>query len=118
MNYLPTGILTIQAKKSRNFKIPIFDKSWINYKRSTRTLVIKCQSERLMNKGARTQYYQENLIIITTERAAYVSIDDNLFDFSYELESKNFCGSLTIGIKYAELYQAEKGKAKTQLILA
>ena len=45
---------TIQAKKTKYVKIPNFDKSWINYKRSTRALAIKCQSEWLISKGART----------------------------------------------------------------
>ena len=62
----------------------------MNYRRSTVALAIKCHAKRLMNKGARTLYYEDNLIVITTEEATHVSIDDNLFDFSYELEPKNF----------------------------
>jgi len=94
---------SIQAEKRRNFKIPIFDKSWMNYKRSTGALAIKCQSKRLMNKEATTLYDEDNFIVFTTEGAAHVSIDDNLFDFSYELEPNYFHGSLAMWTKFAEL---------------
>lgn len=76
---------TIQAKKTKHFMTPTFDKLWINYKRSSGILAIKWQSERLMSKGVRTLYYENNLIFITTEGVEHVSIDDRLFDFSYEL---------------------------------
>jgi len=47
-----------------------------------------------MNNEARTLYYEDNIILITTEGVAHVSIDDDLFDFSYELEPKNIHGCL------------------------
>jgi len=59
----------------------------------TDALAIKSQSQRLMTKGARTLYYDNNIILIITEEAANVSIDDTLSNFSYELEPRNFCGS-------------------------
>ena len=80
--------ITIQVGKNKYFKVPIFDKSWINYKRSSGALAIKCRSERLMSKEAKTLYYENNLILITTKGAEHVSINDNLFNFSYELDSK------------------------------
>jgi len=43
-----------------------------------------------MRKGLRTLYYENNLILITTEEVAHVSIGDSVFDFSYDLEPKNF----------------------------
>ena len=95
---------TIQADKNKYFKFPIFDKWWINYKRSTHALAINCQSEQLMSKGARTLYYENNSILITTKGAEHVSIHDNLFDFSYEMEPKNFYGSAAIQAKFVELY--------------
>ena len=62
----------------------------MNCKHSTGALAIKCQSERLMTKGARTLYYDNNLILVTTEGDESVSIDEQLFDFSYALEPRNF----------------------------
>ena len=76
---------TIQADKNKYFKIPAFDKLWTTYKRSTRALAVRWQSERLMRKNA-TLYYDNNVIFITIEGSAHVSIDDNLSDFSYEVE--------------------------------
>ena len=49
-----------------------------------------------MNKVARTLYYENNLILITTEGVEHVSIDGRLFDFSYEMEPKNFRRCLTM----------------------
>jgi len=49
-----------------------------------------------MNKGARTLYHDDNLIVITLEGATHISIDENHFDFSYELEPKSFHGSSTV----------------------
>ena len=106
--------ITIQTNKNKGFKTAAFDKSWTNYKRSTRALAIKCQSERIMSNGAGTLYYENNFILITTEGIAHVSIDDNLLDFSYDLEPKNFDGSPIVQAKFTELYQAEKEKAKAQ----
>ena len=85
-----TPKITIQADKNKYFKVPTFDKAWINYKRSTRALAIKCRSERLMSKEVGTLYYENNLILITTEGAKHVPIDDRIFEFSCELEPKNF----------------------------
>lgn len=70
----------------------------------TDALAIKSQSQRLMTKGARTLYYDNNIILIITEEAANVSIDDTLSNFSYELEPRNFCGSPAVWTKFAELY--------------
>ena len=108
-----TSKTTIQAKP---FKTHTFDKSWVNYKRFTRALAIKCHSELLMSKGIRTLYYENNLILITTEGAEHVSIDDKLFDFSYEHEHKNLHGSPIVRTKFAELYQSEKERAKAQIM--
>ena len=97
---------TIQADENKHLKIPAFDKSWINYKRSTEALAIKCHSEKLMSKGARRLYNENNVILITTEGAAHISTDGNLFNFNNELEPKHFRGSLPFQTKFAELYQA------------
>lgn len=107
---------TIQVDKNKCFKVPACDNSWINCKRLTDTLAIKCHSEQLMSKGARTLYYENNFILITVEGPEYVSIDDNLFDFSYELELKNFHGIPSIWAKFAELYQSEKEKVNIQVM--
>jgi len=40
-----TKLPTITVDKSKHYKFPLFDKAWINYKRSTGALAIKCQSE-------------------------------------------------------------------------
>jgi len=69
-----------------------------------------------MSKRAITLYYENNIILITIEEAAHVSIDDNLFDFSYELSSKNFRESPAMRKKFAELYQVEKERSKTQIM--
>ena len=45
---------TIQVDKNKCFKTPTFDKSWINYKRSTDALGIKCQSQRLIERRKNT----------------------------------------------------------------
>jgi len=66
------------------------------------------QSERLTSKGARTLYYENILILITIEGVEHVSINDRLFDFSYERQRKNFRGSSAMRTKFAELYQSEK----------
>jgi len=57
-----------------------------------------------MSKAARTLYYENNLILITTEEATHVSIDNNLFDFSYDLELKNFRGNQAVWAKFVKLY--------------
>jgi len=65
-----------------------------------------------MSKGVRTLYHENNLMLITTEGAKHVSIDDIFFDFSYELEPKNIRGSRAVRMKFARLHQLEKQKAK------
>ena len=65
-----------------------------------------------MTKGARTLYYDKNLILVTTEGAKNVSVDEQLFDFSYSLEPKKFLGSSAVRTKFAELYKAEQDKEK------
>ena len=69
-----------------------------------------------MSKGARILYYKNNLILITSEGAEHVSIDVIRFDFSYELEPKNFRGSPGVRTKFVELYQSKKKKAKAQIM--
>jgi len=54
--------------------------------------------------------------LFATERAAEVSIDDALFDFSYELEPKNFRESPTVGAKFAEFYQVVAEMAKIEIL--
>jgi len=66
-----------------------------------------------MSKAARTIYYKNDLILITTEEVEHIFIDDNLFDF----RPKNFRGSPAIQAKFAELYQSEKENVKTQIML-
>ena len=68
-----------------------------------------------MNNGARTLYTDENLILITTEGAENISVDEQLFDFSYALESKKFLGS-PARTKFAELYKVEQDKAQKQIL--
>lgn len=68
-----------------------------------------------MSKGAKTLYYENNLILITTEAPKHVYINVNLFDFSYELEPNNFYGSPALQAKFVELHQSEKEKVKTQI---
>ena len=97
----------ILADKLKHYKTPHFDKAWINYKHSTSALAVKCQSERLITKGVRTLYYYKNIILITTERAESVSVDEQLFDLSYALEPKKFLGSPTVRTKFTELYKTE-----------
>jgi len=63
-----------------------------------------------MSKGAGKLYFENNLILITTKGVEHVSIDDRLFDFSYELESKNFREGPVVQTKFAELYQSEEKK--------
>jgi len=65
-----------------------------------------------MSKGARTLYYENNSILITTKGAEHVSIDDNPFEFSYEAKPKNFSGSPAIRAKFAELIRKRKVKAQ------
>lgn len=96
-----TPKITIQAEKNKQFKAPAFDKSWINYKRSTRAFAIKCQSERLTSKKTKTLYYKNNLILITKEVVEHVSIDNRLFAFNYEPKPKNFHESPTVRTKFA-----------------
>ena len=69
-----------------------------------------------MSKRARTLYYENNLILVTTKNAKHVSIDGRLFDFRYELEPKNFRGSLAVRTKFAEPYESEKEKVKAQIM--
>ena len=71
-----TKLPTIAAEKNKHYKIPHFGKGWINYKRSTGALAIKCQSERLMTKGAKTLCSDKNLILVTTEGAENISVDE------------------------------------------
>jgi len=56
-----------------------------------------------MSKRAKILYYENNLILITTEAPEHGYINVNLFDFSCELKPKNFCGSPAIHAKFAEL---------------
>jgi len=111
-----TKLPTIAAEKNKHYKTPHFDKGWINYRRSTGALAIKCQSERLMTKGARTLYSDKNLILVTTEGAGNISVDEQLFDFSYALEPKKFLGSPAVRTKFAELYKVEQDKAQKQIL--
>jgi len=81
---------TIVAEKNKHYKTLHFDKGWINYKRSTGALAIKCQSERLMNKGARTLYSDENLILVTSEGAENISIDQHFLILAMYWSPRNF----------------------------
>jgi len=60
-----------------------------------------------MNRGARTLYTDENLILVTTEGVENISVDEQLFDFRYVLEPKKFLGSPAVRTKFAELYKVE-----------
>ena len=71
-----------------------------------------------MTKGAITLYSNKNLILITTEEAESVSVDEQLFGFSYTLEPKKFLGSPAVHTKFAKLYKAERDKKKKQIFLA
>ena len=64
-----------------------------------------------MNKGARSLYSDKNLILVTTEGAENMSVDEQLFGFSYALEPKKFLGSPAVGTKFAELYKTKQEKA-------
>jgi len=57
-------------------------------------------------------YYDKNLILVTTEGAESVSVDEQLFDFSYSLEPKKFIGSPAVRTKFAKLYKEEQDKEK------
>lgn len=109
---------SIAAEKNKHYKLSNFDISWINYKRSTEALAIKCQSERLMTKGARTLYSNDNLILVTTHGAENVSVDGQFFNFSYLLEPKKFPGSTAVGTKFTEVYKVEKEKEEKQIRFA
>jgi len=109
--WVTTKLPTIAAEKNKHYKTLHFDKGWINYRRSTGALAIKCQSKRLMNKGARSLYSDKNLILVTTEGAENMSVDEQLFGFSYALEPKKFLGSPAVGTKFAELYKTKQEKA-------
>jgi len=69
-----------------------------------------------MNKGVRTLYSDENLILVTTEGVENISVDEQLFDFSYALKPKKFLGSPTVRTKFAELYKAEQDKAQKKIL--
>jgi len=69
-----------------------------------------------MTKGARTLYSDKNLILVTTEGAGNISVDEQLFDFSYALEPKKFLGSPAVRTKFAELYKVEQDKAQKQIL--
>ena len=71
-----------------------------------------------MTEGARTLYYDNNLILVTTEGAENVSVDEQLFDFSYALEPKKFLDCPAVRAKFVELYKAEQDKKKKQIFLA
>ena len=60
-----------------------------------------------MNKEVRTLYSDKNLILVTTEGAENISVDEQLFDLSYALEPKKFLGSPTVRTKFTELYKTE-----------
>ena len=61
-----------------------------------------------MTTRARTLHYDKNLILVTTEGAESVSIDEQFFDFSYALEPKKFLGNPAVRSKFTELYKAEQ----------
>lgn len=70
-----------------------------------------------MTKGARTLYYDKNLILVTTKWAENVSVDEQLFDFSYSLYPKKFLASPTVRTKFAELYKVEQDREKKKIFL-
>jgi len=70
-----------------------------------------------MTKGARTLYSDKNLILVTTEGAENVSIDEQLFDFSHALEPKKSLGSPAVRTKFAELHKTEQKKAQKHIFL-
>ena len=109
---------SIQAEKQKHYKFPHFNQGWIYYRRSTGALAVKCQCERLMTKGARTLYSEDNLILVTTEAAESISVDEQLFEFSYSLEPKKFQGSPAVRTKFTDLYRIEQDKAKRKMLSA
>ena len=70
-----------------------------------------------MNKWARTLYTNENLILLTTEGAENISVDEQLFDFSHALEPKKSLGSPAVRTKFAELHKTEQKKAQKHIFL-
>ena len=69
-----------------------------------------------MNKGGRTLYSDKNLILVTTEGAENISVDEQLFDFRYALKPKKFLGSPTVHTKLAELYKVEQDNAQKKIL--
>jgi len=69
-----------------------------------------------MTKWVKTLYYDNNIILVTTEGAENISVDEQLFDLSYSLEPKKFLGSPAVRTKFAELYKAEPDKAQKQIL--
>ena len=71
----------LNIKASKNFDTIRFDKSWVNYRRSSGALVIKCHGDHLYASRLKDLLREKDYVLITNEGMQEGNYDDELLKF-------------------------------------
>ena len=92
----------INIEATRKFEHFLFNESWINYRRTSGAVVVKCQGGRLYISGLQSMYRGPNFIIITKEDIQGI-YNDEFLKFLFQLELDNFKGTPAVEKKCVKL---------------
>ena len=85
-----------------------FSGSWINYRRASGAVAVKCQGDRIYASGLKSILRGFDYIVITKEGMKEGIYDDELLKFLFQLEPENFQGSSVVRNKFLELVKKEE----------
>jgi len=114
ISLIPVGYIMdnfeLNIEATRKFEPFRFDKSWINYRRTSGAFAVKCQGDRLFASGLRSLYSESNFIVLTKENIQEGIYDDDFLKFLFQLKPVNFKRTLAVVKKFAELIQKEEDR--------
>ncbi|KAJ8445576.1 hypothetical protein Cgig2_012464 [Carnegiea gigantea] len=89
-----------------------YNESWINYRRISGAIVVKCYGDRLYTLGLKYLLRTADYAIVTKEGMQEGYYDDELLKFLLQLEPENFQGSAAVRNKFAKLLKKEEEKRR------
>ena len=100
--------LNIEA--SKKFDQIHFNESWINYRRTSGAIRVKCHGDRLYASGLKCLLWGTDFVLITKEGMHGGKYNDELLKFLIQMEPKNFQGSTAVRSKFTELLKKKRKK--------
>ena len=98
--------LNIEAtKKFDPFR---FNESWINYRRTSGALTVKCQGDRLYASGLKCLLRRADYNVVTKEGMSEGNYNGEFLKFLYHLGPNKFQGSVAIKNKFSGLIKKDE----------